>query len=144
MSRPRYDWWGYVKGMIRRYPALCRQYWDLHSQSVTALYGPQGGAGDDARKTERLAIRELPATKQREYEAVRLAIEQTRLRLNGDARLRVIDLVLWKNRYTLYGAAQAVHVSVPTVKRWHGEFIRQVAKNYGLMDGEQQYFVGEK
>lgn len=19
MSRPRYDWWGYVKGMIRRY-----------------------------------------------------------------------------------------------------------------------------
>ena len=55
MSRPRYDWWGYVKGMIRRYPALCRQYWDLHSQSVTALYGPQGGAGDDARKTERLA-----------------------------------------------------------------------------------------
>lgn len=63
MSRPRYDWWGYVKGMIRRYPALCRQYWDLHSQSVTALYGPQGGAGDDARKTERLAIRELPATK---------------------------------------------------------------------------------
>lgn len=78
-----------MKGMIRRYPALCRQYWDLHSQSVTALYGPQGGAGDDARKTERLAIRELPATKQREYEAVRLAVEQTRLRLNGDARLRV-------------------------------------------------------
>ena len=74
MSRPRYDWWGYVKGMIRRYPALCRQYWDLHSQSMTALYGPQGGAGDDARKTERLAIRELPATKQREYEAVRLAV----------------------------------------------------------------------
>lgn len=74
MSRPRYDWWGYVKGMIRRYPALCRQYWDLHSQSVTALYGPQGGAGDDARKTERMAIRELPATKQREYEAVRLAV----------------------------------------------------------------------
>ncbi len=20
MSRPRYDWWGYAKGMIRRYP----------------------------------------------------------------------------------------------------------------------------
>ena len=49
MSRPRYDWWGYVKGMIRRYPALCRQYWDLHSQSVTALYGPQGGAGERRR-----------------------------------------------------------------------------------------------
>lgn len=138
MSRPRYDWWGYVKGMIRRYPALCRQYWDLHSQSVTAFYGPQGGAGDDARKTERLAIRELPATKQREYEAVRLAVEQTRLRLNGEARLRVIDLVLWKNQCTLYGASQNVHCSLRTAKRWHGEFIRQVAKNYGLMDGEQQ------
>ena len=22
MSNPRYDWWGYVKGMIRRYPKL--------------------------------------------------------------------------------------------------------------------------
>lgn len=26
MSRPRYDWWPYVKGMIRRYPALAEQY----------------------------------------------------------------------------------------------------------------------
>ena len=25
MSTPRYDWWPYVKGMIRRYPELCRQ-----------------------------------------------------------------------------------------------------------------------
>ena len=138
MSRPRYDWWGYVKGMIRRYPELYRQYWDLHSQSVTAQYGvPEAGAGD-TRKTERLAIRELPATKQREYEAVRLAIEQTRLRSSGEARLRVVDLVLWKNRYTLYGVAQVVHCSPRTARRWHGEFIRQVAQNYGLLDGEEQ------
>ena len=25
MSTPRYDWWPYVKGMIRRYPELCRR-----------------------------------------------------------------------------------------------------------------------
>lgn len=25
MSRPRYDWWAYVKGMIRRYPSLCAE-----------------------------------------------------------------------------------------------------------------------
>ena len=49
MSRPRYDWWPYVKGMIRRYPALRAQYTDLHSPGVTAGYsglprtgGPSG------------------------------------------------------------------------------------------------------
>ena len=26
MSKPRYDWWSYVKGMIRRYPELRRRY----------------------------------------------------------------------------------------------------------------------
>lgn len=144
MSSTRYAWWGYVKSMIRHYPVLHGQYCELHSQSMTALYGPQGGYGDDARKTERLAIRELPVTKQREYEAVRQAIEQTRLRMNGEARLQLIDLVLWRNRYTVYGAAQVVHCSAATAKRWHGEFIRQVARNYGLLDGEEQEIDRQK
>ena len=134
MSRPRFDWWPYVKGMIRRYPSLCEEYADLHSQSVTADYSgmPRGGGG--GRGLESLAIRELPSTRQREYEAVRRAVEITGRYRNGPDRLKVIRLVLWDRSHTLEGAALAVPCGIASAKRWHGSFIIQVAKNYGLLD----------
>ena len=134
MSRPRFDWWPYVKGMIRRYPSLCEEYADLHSQNVTADYSgmPRGGCG--GRGLESLAIRELPSTRQREYEAVRQAVETTEQYRNGADRLKVIRLVLWDRSHTLEGAALAVPCGIASAKRWHGSFIIQVAKNYGLLD----------
>lgn len=134
MSKPRYDWWPYVKGMIRRYPALKAEYADLHSTSMTADYSgmPQGSGGD--RVLESVALRELPSTRQREYEAVRRAIEVTERYANGRDRLAVIQLVLWDKSHTLAGAALMVPCSEVTAWRWHGEFIRLVAKNYGLLD----------
>lgn len=83
---------------------------------------------------EELAIRELPCTEQREYEAVRRAIETTERYKNGQERLKVVDLVFWKRSHTLEGAALAVHCSTITAKRWHGEFIHTVAKFYGFLD----------
>ena len=134
LSRPRYDWWPYVKGMIRRYPALKEQYEDLHSQSVTASYSgmPRGGGG--GRALESLAVRELPSTQQREFEAVRRAIKTTERYYNGADRLKVIRLVLWDRSHTLEGAALTVPCSWRTAAQWHGEFIRLVASCYGLMD----------
>ena len=133
VSKPRYRWWGYAKGMIRDYPALKERYEELHSISAVANYSgmPRGG-GD--RSLENIAIRELPTTEQREYEAVRLAIEVTKRYRNGADRLKVVDLVLWKGSYTLAGAAMAVPCSLRSAAQWHGDFIRTVAKNYGLMD----------
>lgn len=134
MSKPRYDWWPYVKGMIRRYPALKAEYADLHSTSMTADYSgmPRGSGGD--RVLESVALRELPSTRQREYEAVRRAIEVTERYANGRDRLAVIQLVLWDKSHTLAGAALMVPCSEVTAWRWHSEFIRLVAKNYGLLD----------
>lgn len=133
LSKPRYDWWPYVKGMIHRYPVLREEYMDLHSASMTASYSgmPRGGSG---RSLESVAIRELPSTKQREYEAVRRAIEATERYKNGRDRLYVIQLVLWKRSHTLDGAALMVPCSIATAKRYHGEFICMVASYYGLMD----------
>ena len=134
MSRPRYDWWSYVKGMIRRYPALREQYRELHSSSMVADYSgmPRGGGG--GRGLEEVAVRELPSTSQREYEAVRRAIATTERYRNGVDRLKVIDLVLWRKSHTLEGAALMVPCSARHAKEWHGEFIRLVAGYYGLMD----------
>lgn len=134
MSKPRYDWWPYVKGMIRRYPLLRQEYADLHNASLVADYSgmPRGGGG--GRALESLAIRELPSTQQREYEAVRQAVETTAQYRNGQERLKVVRLVLWDRSHTLEGAALAVPCSWRTAAGWHGEFIRLVASNYGLMD----------
>ena len=134
MSKPRYDWWPYVKGMIRRYPALRAEYADLHSQSMTANYSGMPRGGGAGRGVEAVAIRELPSTRQREYEAVRRAVEITERYRNGRDRLKVIRLVLWDRSHTLEGAALMVPCSWRTAAQWHGEFIQLVAKNYGLLD----------
>lgn len=134
MSRPRYDWWPYAKGMIRRHPKLKEKYADLHSQSLSASLSGMPSGTEVSRSTENVALRELPTTEQREYEAVRQAIEATERYNNGTDRLKVISLVLWKQTHTLEGAALQVPCSIATAKRYHGEFIRLVASFYGLMD----------
>ena len=136
MSSPRYPWWSYVKAMIREYPELREKYADLHRQSVTANYSGMPRSGGAARGTEEIAIRELPSTKQREYEAVRRAILQTERYRNGWQRLAVIRMVLWERAYTLEGAAAQVPCGVATAWRWHGEFVRLVAENFGLLDAD--------
>lgn len=134
MSRPRFDWWPYAKGMIRRYPALKQELETLHEQSMTANYSGMPRGGGVSRGTETIAVRELPTTKQREYEAVKRAIEQAEQLPHGADMIAIIRLVLWKRSHTLDGAAVRLHCSIATAKRYHGEFIRLVAKNYGLLD----------
>lgn len=134
MSKPKYDWWPYVKGMIRRYPELKAEYADLHRQSVTPNYSGMPASGSAGRATEDVAIRELPTTKQREYEAVRRAIAATERMKSSVDRLKVIDLVFWKRSHTLEGAALMVPCSYDTAQNYHADFIKLVAKYYGLMD----------
>lgn len=137
MSRPRYGWWGYVKDMIRRYPDLKREYADLHSQSVTPNYTGMPGGSGSGRAVEEIAIRELPSNSQREFEAVRRAIAATERMKNGRDRLRVVDLVFWKQTHTLEGAALMVPCHYNTARKYHADFIMLVASSYGLLDGER-------
>lgn len=136
MSRPRYDWWPYVKGMIRRYPALRLELQERQEQSVIPSYSGVAVKSGSSRSTELTAIRELPTTKQREYEAVHRAIEATE-RMNASRdRLRVIDLVFWKQSHTLSGAALTIPCHYNTAQKYHSDFILTVAAFYGLLDGE--------
>ena len=134
VSKPRYDWWPYVKGMIRRYPSLKEEYSDLHKQSVTQNYSGMPASGSSGRATEEVAIRELPITRQREYEAVRRAITATEHMKSSRDRLKVIDLVFWKRSHTLEGAALMVPCHYNTAQKYHSDFIILVAKFYGLLD----------
>ena len=140
MSKPRYKWWGYIKNIIRAYPELKREYEALHEQSVTAnMSGMPGGGNGVSRGTEDIAIRELPYTKLREYEAVRRAIEYTRHFKNGEERLKIIDLMYWKKSHTLAGAALQVGYGYDRARQIHQEFVVAVATYYGLMDMEENH-----
>ena len=134
MSKTRYKWWGYIKAVIRAYPSLKKEYEELHEQSITAKMSSIPGGGEVSRGTEDIDIRELPHTKQREYEAVRRAIDATKRIEGGDKRVTIIDLVYWKNSHTLAGAAMKAGYSYDRAKQMHREFIVTVAKYYGLMD----------
>lgn len=134
MSKPRYKWWGYVRGIVRAYPELKREYNELHRQTVTASTSGLPGGGGVSRGTENIAVRELPYTKQREYEAVKRAVDTTKRLPNGAQRMKIIELVYWKRSHTVEGAAMRAGYSPDRGKQLHGDFIRLVAKYYGLMD----------
>ena len=102
MSKPRYGWWGYVKWMIRQYPAREDRY-------------IQGKALD-----ERMAVQR--------------AIDQTLELENGKERMQVIELVFFRQTHTLEGAAMMIPCSERTARRWHAEFIKLVAREYGLLE----------
>ncbi len=105
MSRPRYDWWSYVKGMIRRYPAMAET-----------------------------PMEDLTPVHRRERSAVQAAIEETERKRTGAERMKVIRLVLWDRSHTLEGAAMEIPCHYKTAQEWHREFIQAVAVRFGLLD----------
>ena len=68
-----------------------------------------------------------------ERAAVEAAVEETKQRIDGEERIRLIDLVLWKRTHTLQGAALACYVSERTAQEWHRQFIRLVGQKRGLL-----------
>lgn len=134
MSKPRYGWWGYVKYIIRQYPLRKADYDELHRQSTTPSLSGMPGGSDISRKTETTAAKELPRVEQKEYDAVRRAVETTQRLKNGFERIEIINLVYWKNSHTLEGAAFKVGYSYDRAKQMNNEFIRLVAGYYGLLD----------
>lgn len=134
MSKPRYDWWSYVKGMIRRYPELCARQEELRRTSLSPdLSGMPHGHGKISNPVADAALRELPEINRREMEAVSKAIEETKNLDTGEERLRMVRLVFWDQTHTLEGSAQDLNRCKRTVVQWHGDFIRCVAKSFGLL-----------
>lgn len=140
MSSPRYDWWPYVKGMIRRYPELCARDSELHETAVTPRYGGTGGGhGGRSDPVANAALRELPEINRREIDAVARAISDTMKMVDGERRITLVEMVFWERSHTVYGASLALHVSERTAREWHGAFIRMVAKNFGLLPEAEKF-----
>jgi len=134
MSKTRYRWWGYVKAVIRAYPELSARLRELRAAGVSQHTGAPGGhTGGAGRPTEAIATRTLPAQEQKELDAVEAAMEATKRLPDGEARLRLIDLVFWRQSHTLSGAAQQLHISYRSARRRQAAFILLVGQNLGLV-----------
>lgn len=135
MSKPRYIWWGYVRGMIRQYPSLQEQLNDLRSPKMAADYNGMPHDGGPSKQTEDLALQELPRPKMAEYEAVRKAERATLRKSGGADRVKLIGLVYWPAKghkaVTVKEAALLIPCDYSTARRWHKEFIYTVARFKG-------------
>lgn len=133
MSKPRFIWWSMVRHMIRMYPDLRSQLRDLHQQNTTAQISGMPGGGGSGRSLENVALRQLPLDAQQIYDAVDVAVTGHQLRRDGKERLQLIRLMYWiKKPMPMASAALNLHISEATAKRWHGEFVRSVARAYGF------------
>lgn len=139
MSKPRYNWWPFVLNMIRDYPARDAQYRELKRQNVTAnLTGMPGGGGGASRTTENIALRQLPPQEQREYDAVRKAMNRVRRGNDPMLRLGIVRSTLWRG-YSIPGAAMKAHVSESTARRYRWQFIMLVGCMYGFLTEEEYW-----
>ena len=133
MSSPRYDWWPYVKGMIRRYPDLLQRAQELKQTSITARLEGMPGSGRVSDPTADAALRELPEINRRELDAVQEALDELGQCRDGAKRMEMVRMVFWRRTHTLAGVAMQMGMSERTVRQWHRELIRSVAKKFGLL-----------
>ena len=134
MSKPRYRWWGYVKAVIRAYPALDKVMREPIYTPTTARYSTQPPQAGDGRSLECAVVKKLDGQDIKEYEAVSAAIRATERLPNGAARLKIIDLVYWQGTHTFAGAGLQVGYSYRHSQRVNEQFAYLVAENLNLKE----------
>lgn len=67
-----------------------------------------------------------------ERTAIESAIEETNRLVDGADRMKVVELVFFKETHTLAGSAVHVPCSIDTAQKYHADFIRLVGEKRGL------------
>ena len=83
-----------------------------------------------ARAYPGMVGQELEGTALAEFRAVEAAIEATRRLKDGEERLRLVEMVLFRQSHKVPGAAMQIPCSERTALRWHGDFIREIAAHF--------------
>lgn len=146
MSRPRYKWLGYIRQVLRAYPALRDELNVLQRAAQTKVeMMPEGATmvnlSDPQEQLELEAVTRanLPAEgavqvtladrqEQRELEAVEKVMREV-----DETSLKLVDMVFFKQTHTLQGAALCLHISYRTARRRQEFFIVSVAEELGLL-----------
>lgn len=97
-------------------------------------YAWWGYVKDMIRKYPDRTGKDLSITQQKEFEAVREALEETEALHEGKTRLEIIKLVFWDKSHTLVGAAEKEYCSYETAVNYHRQFIKLVAQKFGIFE----------
>ena len=143
MSKPRYRWWGNARNIARDYLKLKAMYEDLRQQDISASISSMPGGGDISRTAENLALRQLPKGDQQDYEAGYSAEQYIRRDTDGAIWLKTVELVFWKSTHTIAGAAQQMHISERTARRYCWLYIMRIGVAMGKLT-EEEYAAAEK
>ena len=135
MSKPRYDWWGFVRKTMVRYPDLKYYYNCLQADIPTSTVGKVGRNSRIKRPTENSASgrRVLTSDEQRQVEAVDKAISNALSRPQGSLHVQLMELVFWDSTHTLRGAGMKIGIEYSTAKTWQQAFLRDVARGLGVL-----------
>ena len=66
------------------------------------------------------------------FNAIKNALEDTAELVDGESRLKAIEMINFQKTHTIDGAAMEVSASRRTVQRWNSEFVNLVGKNAGF------------
>lgn len=134
MSKPKDDWFKNAVWVVRNYPARKKEYEQLHTPSTSSDVSGMPKVSEVSRTTENLATRTMAPMKQKEYEAVTMAIDVTKMLPDGDRRLDMIARMYWHGKkLNIDDVIYPVGVAEATGKRWHGAFIRLVGEFLGYI-----------
>lgn len=103
MSRPKYLWYEYVK------------------KSILYSFGCNMAQTQGDRQKEKFD------------NAVKTVLARTSGQDDGNERMKMIDLVYRKRRYTVPGAAVQLHISERTAANWNKDFVYAVAEEMGFL-----------
>jgi len=142
MSKPRYNWWGFALAMIHDYPHRQKELKEMHEQKITANLNGMPGAHAASRTTEGVALKQLPAQEQREFDAVDRAIKRAKGMTEPKLRMEVVKITLWKG-YGIRAAATCLNISERTARRYRWQFILLVGYMYGFLS-EEEYIAAFK
>lgn len=129
MARRSNSWRQICRQAAYEYPALRSELRDLQSMSITPKLTGMPVGGGERRSTEDVALRQLPADRQRKYDAVNQALNISEHLTSGLSRVKLIQLVYFRRSHTLEGAALQIPCDVRTAKTWNNDFLLLVWSN---------------
>ena len=144
----KYWWMETVRRAIINYPTLKAKKAELQTMNTTPavksvtgpggktvnVYPTGGGGGGNSRKTETVALRELPPMEERALSAVWNAVEATSLLPDGHHRLKLIRDYWWRGGHrNMDWSAARVNISSRTAWKWNNAFVWTVAMEMGFV-----------
>lgn len=128
-----------VRGMVewqlehyREYKDEIQRYWSDIIPSATPKYTDGKGSGEVSRNTENTALRIATSPYLVQTERSCKAIEYV-LKNADELDRKLVELVYWKQAYTVTGAAQILHVNKATAYRHINDVLLKIALELGYV-----------